>query len=138
MRLTTKQRATWAALAGLMAVLPLQAADLTLTQFRVRGPAGGNDEFVEVQNTGTAALDVSGYKLNASNSAGTTGTRFTFPAGTSVAPGCFLLLANTGASGYSGSVTPDLKYSTGVTDDGGLRLLRKRHARPEVFDGRHR
>ncbi len=123
MRLTTKQRATWAALAGLMAVLPLQAADLTITQFRVRGPAGGNDEFVEVQNTGTAALDVSGYKLNASNSAGTTGTRFTFPAGTSVAPGCFLLLANTAASGYSGSVTPDLKYSTGVTDDGGLALL---------------
>jgi predicted extracellular nuclease len=106
-----------------MAVLPLQAADLTITQFRVRGPAGGNDEFVEVQNTGTAALDVSGYKLNASNAAGTTGTRFTFPAGTSVAPGCFLLLANTAASGYSGSVTPDLKYSTGVTDDGGLALL---------------
>ncbi|WP_213947883.1 lamin tail domain-containing protein [Luteibacter sp. dw_328] len=123
MRLTTTRRATWAALAGLMAVLPLQAADLTITQFRVRGPAGGNDEFVEVQNTGTAALDVSGYKLNASNSAGTTGTRFTFPAGTSVAPGCFLLLANTAASGYSGSVTPDLKYSTGVTDDGGLALL---------------
>jgi predicted extracellular nuclease len=106
-----------------MAVLPLQAADLTITQFRVRGPAGGNDEFVEVQNTGTAALDVSGYKLNASNAAGTTGTRFTFPAGTSMAPGCFLLLANTAASGYSGSVTPDLKYSTGVTDDGGLALL---------------
>lgn len=123
MRLTTSRRAIWAALVGLMAVLPLQAADLTITQFRVRGPAGGNDEFVEVQNTGTAALDVSGYKLNASNAAGTTGTRFTFPAGTSVAPGCFLLLANTAASGYSGSVTPDLKYSTGVTDDGGLALL---------------
>lgn len=123
MRLTTSRRALWAALAGLMAVLPLQAADLTLTQFRVRGPAGGNDEFVEVQNTGTAALDVSGYKLNASNVAGTTGTRFTFPAGTSVAPGCFLLLANSAASGYSGSVTPDLKYSTGITDDGGLALL---------------
>jgi predicted extracellular nuclease len=106
-----------------MAVLPLQAADLSITQFRVRGPAGGNDEFVEVQNTGTAALDVSGYKLNASNASGTTGTRFTFPAGTSVAPGCFLLLANKAASGYSGSVTPDLTYSTGVTDDGGLALL---------------
>ena len=123
MRLTTSQRATWAALAGLMAVLPLQAADLSITQFRVRGPAGGNDEFVEVQNTGTAALDVSGYKFNASNASGTTGTRFTFPAGTSVAPGCFLLLSNKAASGYSGTVTPDLSYSTGVTDDGGLALL---------------
>lgn len=123
MRSTTTRRASWAALAGLMAVLPLQAADLSISQFRLRGPAGGNDEFVEVQNTGTAALDVSGYKLNASNASGTTGTRFTFPAGTSVAPGCFLLLANSAASGYSGTVTPDLKYGTGVTDDGGLALL---------------
>lgn len=123
MRSTTSRRASWAALAGLLTVLPLQAADLSITQFRVRGPSGGNDEFVEVQNTGTAALDVSGYKLNASNASGTTGTRFTFPAGTSVAPGCFLLLANGGSSGYSGAVTPDLKYSTGITDDGGLALL---------------
>jgi predicted extracellular nuclease len=106
-----------------MAVLPLQAADLSITQFRVRGPGGGNDEFVEVQNTGTAVLDVSGYKLNASNASGTTGTRLTFPAGTSVAPGCFLLLANGASSGYSGSVAPDLKYATGITDDGGLALL---------------
>jgi predicted extracellular nuclease len=123
MRLTTSRRASWAALAGLMAVSSLQAADLSITQFRVRGPSGGNDEFVEVQNTGTAALDVSGYKLNGSNASGTTGTRLTFPAGTSVAPGCFLLLANSAASGYSGSVAPDLKYATGVTDDGGLALL---------------
>ncbi len=123
MRSTTSRRAIWIALAGLSAVLPLQAADLSITQFRVRGPSGGNDEFVELQNTGTAALDVSGYKLNASNASGTTGTRLTIPAGTTVAPGCFLLLANTAASGYSGSVTPDLKYSTGITDDGGLALL---------------
>ena len=123
MRSTTTRRALWAALTGLAAIAPLQAADLSLTQFRVRGPAGGNDEFIEVQNTGTAPLDLSGYKLNASNASGTTGTRFTFPAGATIAPGCFALLANTAASGYSGSVTPDFKYSTGITDDGGLALL---------------
>lgn len=123
MRSTTSRRAIWAALAGLTAVLPLQAADLSITQFRVRGPAGGNDEFVELQNTGAAPLDVSGYKLNASNASGTTGTRLTLPAGTTVAPGCFLLLANGASSGYSGSVVPDVKYSTGVTDDGGIALL---------------
>jgi predicted extracellular nuclease len=123
MRSTTSRRACWAALASLMAALPLQAADLSITQFRVRGPAGGNDEFIELQNTGAAALDVSGYKLNASNASGTTGTRLTFPAGTSIAPGCFLLLGNSAASGYSGSVLPDLKYGTGVTDDGGLAIL---------------
>jgi hypothetical protein len=123
MRSNTSRRAIWVALAGLTAVLPLQAADLSITQFRVRGPSGGNDEFVELQNGGSAPLDVSGFKLNASNVSGTTGTRLTIPAGTTVAPGCFLLLANTASSGYSGSVTPDLKYSTGITDDGGLALL---------------
>ncbi|TCV94885.1 hypothetical protein EC912_103374 [Luteibacter rhizovicinus] len=116
-------RASWAALAGLLVILPLQAADLTVSQFRLRGPAGGNDEFVEVYNSGVTPLDLSGYKLNASNASGTTGTRLTFPAGISVAPGCYLLLANSGSAGYSGSVVPDLKYGTGVTDDGGLALL---------------
>lgn len=46
------------------------------------------------------------------------------PAGTTIAPGCFLLLANGSTSGgYSGSVVPDIKYNTGVTDDGGMALL---------------
>lgn len=99
------------------------AADLVVNQFRARGPAGGNDEFVELYNASTNALDVGGYKFNASNSAGTTGTRLTLPAGTSIAPGCYLLLTNKAASGYSGSIAGDLTYSTGITDDGGLALL---------------
>ncbi|HEX5305764.1 MAG TPA: lamin tail domain-containing protein [Dyella sp.] len=99
------------------------ASDLEINQFRARGPAGGNDEFVELINAGSTALDVSGYRLNGSNASGTVGTRLTLPAGTSIAPGCHLLLTNTSSSGYSGSVPGDLSYSTGVTDTGGLALL---------------
>jgi len=110
-------------LAGLIGCLSVQAADVVVNQFRVRGPAGGNDEFVELYNSGSAAVDVSGYKFNASNASGTTGTRLTLPSGTSIGPGCYLLLTNKAASGYSGSVPGDLTYSTGVTDDGGLALL---------------
>lgn len=118
-----RKRALAAALFGIFAAVSAQAADLSISQFRVRGPAGGNDEFVELFNAGSTAMDLSGYKLNASNASGTTGTRLNFPSGTSIAPGCHLLLTNSASGGYSGSVAGDIKYSTGVTDDGGLALL---------------
>lgn len=118
-----RQRALVAALVGVFASVAAQAADLSISQFRVRGPAGGNDEFVELFNAGSTAIDLSGYKLNASNVSGTTGTRLTFASGASIAPGCHVLLTNSASGGYSGSVAGDFKYSTGITDDGGLALL---------------
>ena len=117
------QRAAMATLTGLALSFSAYASDLQINQFRARGPAGGNDEFVELINAGTTVLDVSGYKLNGSNASGTTGTRLTLPAGTSIAPGCHLLLINKASGGYSGSVPGDLTYSTGFTDDGGLAVL---------------
>ncbi|HWU77220.1 MAG TPA: lamin tail domain-containing protein [Rhodanobacter sp.] len=116
-------RGLWLLLAGLVSTFAAQAADLSIDQFRVRGPAGGNDEFVELFNAGPAALDLSGYKLNASNASGTTGTRLTFPAGTRLPSGCHLLLTNSASSGYSGGVPGDLTYATGITDTGGLAVL---------------
>src|SRR5699024_10044379 len=67
-----------------LVALPALASDLTISQFRVRGPDGGNDEFVELHNGSAAPVDVSGYRLNASNASGTVGTRATLPAGTSI------------------------------------------------------
>lgn len=123
MKPTHVRRALWSALLVILSATSAQAADLSISQFRVRGPAGGNDEFVELFNRGNQAVDLSGYKFNASNASGTTGTRLSLPSGTSIAAGCYLLLANSASGGYSGSVAADLKYSTGVTDDGGLALL---------------
>lgn len=117
------QRAAWATLTALALSFSAFASDLEINQFRARGPAGGNDEFVELINTGTTALDVSGYKLNASNASGTVGTRLTLPAGTRMGPGCHLLLINAASGGYSGSVAGDISYNTGVTDTGGLAIL---------------
>lgn len=117
------QRGLWLLLAGIASTFAAQAADVSIDQFRVRGPAGGNDEFVELFNAGPAAIDLSAYKFNASNASGTIGTRLTFPAGTQLASGCHLLLTNSASGGYSGSVPGDLTYATGVTDTGGLALL---------------
>ena len=119
-----KRRGLRLAFVGIVAsCFAAQAADLSVSQFRVRGPAGGNDEFVELFNAGATTLDLAGFRLNASNASGTTGTRLTFPAGTAIKPGCYLLLANGASGGYAGSVAADLKYATGITDDGGLAVL---------------
>ena len=104
------------------AAIPALAADLTISDFRVRGPSGGNDEFVELHNGSASPLDLSGYQLFGSNDSGTTGIRSTLPAGSTIAPGCFLLLVNGASSGYSGTVAGDVIYKTGITDTGGLAL----------------
>lgn len=116
-----QRRLAAAIVLSLCTALPALASDLVISQFRTRGPAGGNDEFVELYNAGHAPVDLSGYKLMASNSSGTTGTRATLGAAT-LAPGCFYLLVNSASSGYSGSVAGDANYSTGITDNGGLAI----------------
>jgi predicted extracellular nuclease len=123
MKPTHVRRALVAALLVMLSATAAHADDLSISQFRVRGPAGGNDEFVELFNSGSKALDLSGYKFNASNASGTAGTRLTLPSGTSIGAGCYLLLTNGASGGYSGNVAGDIKYSTGVTDDGGLAIL---------------
>lgn len=96
---------------------------VVISQFRTRGPLGGNDEFIELFNLGDDEIDVSGWKIDGSNSSGGTSTRVTLAAGVRMAPKSFLLLTNATASGgYSGTVVGDATYTTGVADNGGLAL----------------
>lgn len=97
---------------------------IVISEFRVRGPNGGSDEFVELYNASTSPVDISGWKLRGSNAAGTVGTRVTINAGVTLAPGCHYLLTNSSTSGgpYSGAVVGDQTYGTGITDDGGLAI----------------
>jgi predicted extracellular nuclease len=107
-------------------ITPASAAgsnSVVISEFRVRGPQGGNDEFVELYNLSSSPVNIGGWKVNASNNAGTTGTRATITANTIINPGCHYLLTNTASSGYSGTVAGDQSYNTGVTDDGGIALL---------------
>jgi predicted extracellular nuclease len=98
----------------------LAAADdaIVISEFRTRGPAGGNDEFVELRNRSGASVDISGWLLQgcASGSPGNASNRATVGAGIVLSPGQSYLFANNGASGYSGSVEPDQTYGTGITD----------------------
>ncbi len=95
---------------------------LVISEFRTRGPSGGNDEFVEIYNTTDAPILIGGYLLRGSNSAGTVTTRATIPAGTMIPGRGHYLFTNSAAGGYSGSVPGNQTYSTGITDDGGIAI----------------
>jgi uncharacterized protein len=100
----------------------LVSTNVVISEFRVRGPVGGNDEFIELYNLSSAPIDISGWKIRGSNSGGTVSDRATILAGTLIQPGCHYLLTNAAASGYSGTVPGDQTYTTGITDDGGIAL----------------
>jgi predicted extracellular nuclease len=97
---------------------------VVISEFRTRGPLGGNDEFIELYNVSSSSVDISGWKISGSNNAGTTSTRVTIGSNVVLDPGCRFLATNSASSGYSGSVAGDQTYATGITDDGGLALLK--------------
>src|SRR5512132_2805917 len=67
------------------------SATVVISEFRVRGPNGGNDEFIELYNLSAAAVDIGGWKVNGSNAAGITGTRATITPGTVLPAGAHYL-----------------------------------------------
>jgi beta-lactamase superfamily II metal-dependent hydrolase len=99
------------------------AAPIVIAEFRVRGSAGGNDEFVEIYNNGDTPADVSGYTMRGSNNAGTVSVRATVPPNVVLPGRAHYLFVNTAAGGYSLAVPGDLGYGTGITDDGGIAIF---------------
>jgi hypothetical protein len=91
---------------------------VVINEFRTRGPAGGNDEFIELRNDSSGSVDISGWEIHGSNNAGGTTNRRTIPSGTVLAAGCHYLLGNSKA--YTGAT--DTTYGTGITDSGGVAL----------------
>lgn len=109
---------------------------LVISEFRARGPAGGNDEFFELLNSSAVDRDISGYRLQGcASSSGNPSDRATVPENTVLKAGQHYLFTNSG--GYSGSVAGDQTYSTGVSDlqssnSSGVRVT---YASGTVIDG---
>jgi len=100
---------------------PIPNVQIVISEFRTRGPNGANDEFVELYNNSDATIDISGWKIRGSSNGATVTTRLTVAAGTVVpARGHFLAAAST----YSGSVSADQSYSSGISNDGGIAVTR--------------
>jgi hypothetical protein len=113
---------------------------LIISEFRLRGPNGANDEFVEIYNNSEDDLQVgtsdgsSGYALAASDGV----TRFIIPNGT-IIPGRRHYLA-TNNVGYSlanypadsvATATGDTTFTTNIPDNTGMALFRT--ANPASF-----
>src|SRR5687768_13986951 len=78
------------------------STNVVISEFRVRGPQGGNEEFVELYNLSGAPVAIGGWNIRGSNNAAGVSIRETITAGTILQPGCHYLLTNAAASGYSG------------------------------------
>jgi hypothetical protein len=93
------------------------SAVLKLNEFVTGTTGSAADEFVEIVNAGTAAADLSGYKLVYRSDAGTSDVGLaTIPSGTTLAAGAFYLF---GGSAYAGSAPPDQSFGTGLASTGG-------------------
>ena len=91
---------------------------VVISGFQTRGPAGGNDEYIELRNTGASNVDISGWLVQgcASGTPGNASTRATVGANIILTPGQYYLFTNNGSAGYSGVVPGDATYGTGITD----------------------
>ena len=85
------------------------STNVVISEFRVRGPNGAADEFVELYNLSAAPVAIGGWKIRGSNNAAGVSDRATITAGTVLQPGCHYLITNSSASGgpYSGAVPGD-------------------------------
>ena len=107
------------------------AGQLVISEFRVRGPNGLNDEFIEISNVSGAdhtvdALSGSGYGIAASD--GT--TRCSIPNGTVIPNrGHYLCVNSIGYSlasypaGNGTTATGDATYTTDIADNAGIALF---------------
>ena len=115
------------AIVGLFVLLAADTvnAQLVISEFRVRGPNGATDEYVELTNPSTTPLTVTvadastGWAVAASD--GT--TRFVIPTGT-IIPGKGHYLG-TNSVGYSlgGYAAGDVTFATDIPDNAGIALF---------------
>lgn len=97
---------------------------IVLSEFRTRGPNGGNDEFIEIYNLSPSPVNIGGWQLKGSNAQGDVTARATISSGTTLNSGCYYLFTNPNSSGgpYGDSVPGNQTFSPGITDDGGIAI----------------
>ena len=114
----------------LLGLAQVAAAQLIISEFRVRGPNGANDEFIEIYNNSGADHTVNGggtgYAVAASNGV----ARCVIPDGTVIPNrGHYLCVNSVGYSlasypaGNGTTATGDATYTTDVPDNAGIAIF---------------
>ncbi|HZN00168.1 MAG TPA: hypothetical protein VFB70_12280 [Pyrinomonadaceae bacterium] len=109
---------------------PVTAGELVISEFRVRGPNGANDEFIEIANISgadhTVAGGGTGYAVAASNGV----ARCVIPNGTVIPNrGHYLCVNSVGYSlasypaGNGTTATGDATYTTDIPDNAGIAIF---------------
>ena len=107
------------------------AGQLVISEFRVRGPSGAQDEFIEIYNASgadhtVAALSGTGYGIAASDGV----TRCSIPNGTVIPNRGHYLCTNSASyslnsypAGNGTNATGDATYTTDIPDNAGIALF---------------
>ena len=97
---------------------------LVISEFRVRGPSGANDEYVEIYNNSDISTTVasqvgSGFAVAASDAV----VRCTIPNGTVIPGRGHFLCTNSAAYSLGGYATGDATFATDIPDNAGIALF---------------
>jgi subtilisin-like proprotein convertase family protein len=100
------------------------AGSLIISEFRLRGPSGANDEFIEIYNNSGADHTVAdaggtGYAVAASDGV----ARCIIPNGTVIPNRGHYLCTNSVAYSLSGNATGNATYTTDIPDNAGIALF---------------
>src|SRR5205085_3816548 len=129
-------------------VLPtaINAGDIIISEFRLRGPAGAQDEFIELYNNTDSAITVgaldgsAGWALAARSGAQAVQSAGTMLNGAVIPPRGHYLVANDNGgqpggyslslypAGNSAGAAPDATYSADIADDAGVALFKSADA----------
>ena len=99
----------------LQAVYP---PSIVISEFRARGAAGADDEFIEIFNATNNSVTLNNWVLRKSSGCGTTLADIA-TINTTIPSGGYYLVAK--SPGFTG--TADLTYTTTISDDGGIALI---------------
>jgi hypothetical protein len=100
------------------------AGSLIISEFRLRGPSGANDEFVEIYNDSgadhtVASISGTGYGVAASDGV----LRCTIPNGTIIPARGHFLCTNSIAYSLGGYAAGDATYALDIPDNAGIALF---------------
>ena len=100
------------------------AGSLIISEFRLRGPSGANDEFIEIYNDSgadhtVAAASGTGYAVAASDGV----ARCSIPNGTVIPARGHYLCTNSGAYSLGSNAAGDATYATDIPDNAGIALF---------------